>query len=291
MTTRHPLISTTNSARALALMAILGACADKGGEPKTTATQNKNTVVAQSADNIAKTPAPKPARDGWINIPAQQGDSPQEKKRPAFAMAQHETTVAQYKECVAAGECVEPKGADDQANALCNYFRGDDYSKHPMNCVTWREAKQFCEWKGARLPTADEWERAATHDGAQPRKAIFPWGDHAPDHCQNACFEIVTRKESFYCYERQKVDFYNGTVAVGMYSPAGDSPLGLKHMADNVREWTATPQSPLHTKEENALYIIKGGACYIGAEYLPVAIRDAYPANTKGSSVGFRCVK
>lgn len=50
----------------------------------------------------------------------------------------------------------------------------EDRMNHPVIHVSWKDAKEFCNWKNKRLPTENEWETACR--GAKKRK-LFPWGN------------------------------------------------------------------------------------------------------------------
>jgi formylglycine-generating enzyme required for sulfatase activity/tRNA A-37 threonylcarbamoyl transferase component Bud32 len=95
------------------------------------------------------------------------------------------------------------------------------YEDHPVVEVTWYGARAYCEWRGGRLPSEAEWEKAA-RGGLVGKK--YPWGDEKPTCTKGA--------ENGAQYNR-----CNGqTVAVGSYAPNG---YGLYDMAGNVWEWVA----------------------------------------------------
>jgi len=84
----------------------------------------------------------------------------------------------------------------------------------PVEGVSWYNADMYCNWRGKRLPSEAEWEKAARGtDGI-----IFPWGNKFDVKKANA----MSRSD--------------GVAPVGTY-PGDVSPYGVYDMAGNVFEW------------------------------------------------------
>jgi iron(II)-dependent oxidoreductase len=96
----------------------------------------------------------------------------------------------------------------------------------PVQHVCWYEADAYARWRGRRLPSEAEWEKAASWDPARVRKRRFPWGDAAPD---------ASRAN---LGQRQL-----GPAPVGAY-PAGASAYGCTQLIGDVWEWTASDFTP-----------------------------------------------
>ena len=92
----------------------------------------------------------------------------------------------------------------------------------PVMHVSWYEADAYARWAGKRLPTEEEWEKAASWDPETETKRLYPWGDEVPTQ------------------ERANLDQLAFSAAeVGAY-PGGASAYGVLGMIGDVWEWTAS---------------------------------------------------
>ena len=192
----------------------------------------------------------------------------------AFEIDETEITVDEYTQCVRAGACVRtpPAGSPDAPVdvAYCNYDLLDR-RRHPINCVSWYEAAAYCVWASGRLPTEEEWEYAAR--GTDGR--TYPWGSAHPD--SRAC----------------RARGYAGTCEVGSFA-TGDSPFGLKDMAGNVYEWTASRYCSYSNKGcANRERVARGGGWKnpASASKERSTVRWLLDPAYRSSELGFRCAR
>jgi len=97
---------------------------------------------------------------------------------------------------------------------------------HPVDSVSWLDARGYCKKLGLRLPSEAEWEYAA-RGGKQTE---FYWGNRVTgregNFCDSTC-EMNIR-------EPRVSDGFKHTAPVGSFPP---NPFGLHDMSGNVSEW------------------------------------------------------
>lgn len=133
----------------------------------------------------------------------------------AYYMDKFEVTVTKYAMFLRTTNRVQPLHWDQVS-----------LNKHgnlPVVGVNWNDAEAYCLWVKKRVPTEEEWEKAAR--GTDER--IYPWGNNEP-----------TSQLANFGKEIAEAFDYHPLLPVGSH-PAGKSPYGIQDLAGNVMEWTA----------------------------------------------------
>ncbi len=149
---------------------------------------------------------------------------------PAFYIDVFEVSMGQYRVCVSAGACQEKKQPP-----------GKDDPQLPAWFVTHAEATTYCRFAGKRLPTSAEWEKAARGVAG----GDYPWGDKWESTWANWC-------DGEAC--DGSVDGFAGQAPVDAF-PRNVSPYGVRNLAGNMLEWTATP-----APNRPGSFIVRGGS-------------------------------
>jgi ergothioneine biosynthesis protein EgtB len=225
---------------------------------------------------------------------------------PAFAIERHDVTNAAFMEFVDAGGYAERR-----------WWRDDDWSwvqreriRHPLfwesqhGAWLWRgmferlpleeagpvfvtqaEASAYARWRGARLPTEAEFQRAAygAPDGGE---RPYPWGTLPPDA------------------GRGVFDFASFDPAPAGSHPSGRSAWGVDDLVGNGWEWTSTPFAPFpgfaprpsypqYSADffDGAHFVMKGASPATAATVLRPTFRNWFRPRYPYVYATFRCAK
>jgi serine/threonine protein kinase/formylglycine-generating enzyme required for sulfatase activity len=199
-------------------------------------------------------------------------------KLPAFYIDKYEVSNAQYKKfCDETGHQPPLNPTWDQ-----NYFT--DKPDFPVMGIEFKSAEAYANWAGKRLPTEEEWEKAASWDPAAGQKRQYPWGAEPSS---------------------DRANVKSGTVAPVKSFPRDLSPYGVYGMGGNVREWVDSLYKPYpaskasgvafeqnHGAARGGSFIKANGAIPDAAVQSRTSYRNYYPRvfpPGKALPIGFRC--
>jgi len=192
-----------------------------------------------------------------------------------FFIDRTEVSVADYYRCVSLGRCAEPP-----------YTEGSERLRRadlPVVLVTWEEARAYCRFRSARLPSEAEFERAARGNDGQ----IFAWGNlyhaRAANHGRLA---VMPNDES---------DGYAELAPVWAFA-AGKSRQGALNLAGNAAEWQDDLYrerygDPQPDPSQTARRVVRGGSFLSAAAWLRGAARGGLPPSARRTDLGFRCAR
>ena len=162
---------------------------------------------------------------------------------------------------------------------------------YPAVHISWSDAVAYCQWKGHRLPTEAEWEKAAR--GGLEQK-IYPWGDELHPEGKHRCniwqgnFPLANTAE----------DGHVGPAPAKSFRANG---FGMYNLVGNVWEWCSDWFSPnwrLIHKEPNpqgpdtgGSKVMKGGSYLCHDSYCNryrVAARTSNTPDSSTGNLGFR---
>jgi formylglycine-generating enzyme required for sulfatase activity len=197
---------------------------------------------------------------------------------------------------------------EDSGSLFCTYSArplpgAASRERFPVTCVSWYDARAFCQFEGGDLPSEAQWEYAAIRAG-RPRTVLFPWStaNNESVDCDRAVFNRHPAINIATCG-----DYGFGVVSIDDPVYAHDvTPLGLRSLTGNAAEWVldawaptlgtacwqnATIVDPLCWEREALTRSYRGGdALDSPADILGGRRRFAPPLGTFLGSLGLRCV-
>lgn len=227
---------------------------------------------------------------------------------PSFAIDALPVTIGEFCQFVGSGGYDEErfwqaddwrwKNLENKQHPICwvkqnhGWFYRGMFDQFPLKqvaswpaCVSLAEARAYARWRGKRLPSEAEYQRAGFY-GPDGRETNYPWGNEGP----------AARYGNF--------DFnWWSPTPVGSY-PAGASRFGVQELVGNGWELTDTPFAPLpgfkpymttypdYSQDffDGKHFVVKGASWATDANLLRPSFRNWYQAHYPYVFAKFRCV-
>jgi len=192
-----------------------------------------------------------------------------------FSIDRYEVTNYQYQQFVlATGH--RKSGPPSRYAKSIGRMRGPN---QPVVYVSWDDATEYCRWKGKRLPTEAEWEKAMR--GSDGR--LWPWGNKEQPNGAN--------------WARVQ-DGYEVSARVGSFE-TDKSPYGVMDGAGNVMEWVGdwysesyyknSPDQNPPSPEYGTYRVLRGGGYTTTGADIRITSRTKMVPDFRDETIGFRC--
>jgi formylglycine-generating enzyme required for sulfatase activity len=192
-----------------------------------------------------------------------------------FSIDRYEVTNHQYQQFVAA-TAHRKAGPPSRYAKSIGRMRG---TNQPVVYVSWDDANDYCRWKGKRLPTEAEWEKAMRGTDAR----LWPWGNQEKPNGAN--------------WARVQ-DGHEVSARVGSF-PTDKSPYGVMDGAGNVMEWVAdwyqetyykeAPDKDPPSPEFGNFRVMRGGGYTTTGGDVRITSRSKMVPDFRDETIGFRC--
>ncbi|MGQ0694913.1 MAG: formylglycine-generating enzyme family protein [Nitrospiraceae bacterium] len=192
-----------------------------------------------------------------------------------FSIDRYEVTNHQYQQFVLATGHRKAAPPARYAKSL-GKMRG---TNQPIVYVSWDDATDYCRWKGKRLPTEAEWEKAMR--GIDGR--LWPWGNGEKPNGAN--------------WARVQ-DGHELSGRVGSFQ-TDKSPFGVMDGAGNVMEWVddwydetyykESPEENPSSPEHGNYRVLRGGSYTTTGADIRITTRSKMVPDYRDETIGFRC--
>jgi len=228
----------------------------------------------------------EPVREEMVSIPAgpfirgtDHGGFDEQPQRTlvldAFAIDRYEVTNSQYQQFV---EATGHRKSGPPSRYAKNMSKMRSINQ-PVVYVSWEDAEAFCHWKGKRLPTEAEWEKAMR--GTDGR--LWPWGNVEQPNGAN--------------WARVQ-DGHDVAAPVGAVL-TDKSPYGVMDGAGNVMEWVSdwyaesyfreAPEQNPQSSEYGTFRVLRGGGYATTGADIRITSRSKMVPDFRDETIGFRC--